>query len=290
MLALGLGLTAALIWAVHDLLARKVSPGAALPPIVATVLASGCLILLPVAFIWGDWEAMTGAAWRTAVLSGLAFALAIGSLYKAFSLAPVRLVSPVIGAYPLLTLAIAIALGRAVSRLDWLAVLMIVAGIAIVAHSTREDGPEGYAASPGTALGWAVLAASGFAATFALAQDASRLGSELPVILIGRLVALGAVAALALGRAGPLWPRRGQVGLLAAMGIFDALALALVTASGALPKAEYASVTSSLFGVLTVLLAAWVLQERVRPVQWLGIAVVFAGITILGLQGIWERH
>ena len=43
MLALGLGLTAALIWAVHDLLARKLSQGAALLPIVLVVLGAGTL-------------------------------------------------------------------------------------------------------------------------------------------------------------------------------------------------------------------------------------------------------
>jgi drug/metabolite transporter (DMT)-like permease len=84
---------------------------------------------------------------------------------------------------------------------------------------------------------------------------------------------------------GALAPQRRQFGVLALMGAIDAAALGIVTASGALPRAEYASVASSLFGVLTILLAAWFLKERVRPVQWLGIATVFAGIAALGLQG-----
>jgi drug/metabolite transporter (DMT)-like permease len=284
MLALGFGLTAALIWAVHDLLARKLSQGAALLPIVATVLGTGCLVLIPFAFA-GDWSAMTAGAWRASIAGGLAFAVAIGSLYKAFSLAPVRLVSPVIGAYPLLTLMIAIAQGRAVTHTDWLAVLLIVTGIAVVAIASRDDAPDLYAAPPATALGWAALSAVGFAATFALGQIGARLGSELPVILIGRVVALAAIVALAVAAKGRLRPPRAQLGLLALMGAFDALALGLVTASGTLPKAEYASVTSSLFGVLTVLLAAWFLQEGVRTIQWLGIAAVFLGIAVLGLQG-----
>ena len=284
MLALGFGLTAALIWAVHDLLARKLSQGAALLPIVATVLGTGCLVLVPFALM-GDWSAMTPGAWRASIAGGLAFAVAIGSLYKAFSLAPVRLVSPVIGAYPLLTLIIAIAQGRAVTHTDWLAVLLIVTGIAVVAIASRDDAPDLYAAPPATALGWAALSAVGFAATFALGQIGARLGSELPVILIGRVVALAAIVALAVAAKGRLRPPRAQLGLLALMGAFDALALGLVTASGTLPKAEYASVTSSLFGVLTVLLAAWFLKEGVRPVQWFGIAAVFVGIAVLGLQG-----
>lgn len=284
MLALSFGLTAALIWAVHDLLARKLSQGAALLPILATVLGAGSLALAPIALARGNWAAMTGPAVGISIAYGLAYALAGGALYKAFSLAPVRLVSPVIGAYPMLSLAIAVAQGRPVTTADWLAVLAIVTGIAIVALAARDDTPEGYAASPAVALGWAVLSAIGFAVTFALGQEATRRGAELPVMLIGRLVALAAVAALALTRRQPLRPQGGQVWLLVLMGVFDAVALGLVTASGSLPKAEYASVTASLFGVLTVLLAAWFLKERVRPVQWLGIATVFSGIGALSLQ------
>ena len=102
MLALGFGLTAALIWAVPDLLARKVSQGAALLPIIATVLLSGSLVLAPLALVRGDWTARTGPAIALSTVYGLTYALAGGALYKAFSLAPVRLVSPVIGAYPML--------------------------------------------------------------------------------------------------------------------------------------------------------------------------------------------
>ena len=285
MLALGFGLTAALLWAVHDLLARKLSQGAALLPILVLVLGAGTLGLLPVVMALGGWGQMTWAAGGVAALSGLAFSVAIGGLYKAFSLAPVRVVSPVVGAYPLLILLTAVAQGRHVSGGDWLAVLAIVIGITIVAIASRDDAPEGYAASPGVAMTWAALSAAGFAGTFALAQEATRLGSELPVMLVGRVVALATILGLMVWHKGSLASQRGHFGVLGLMGLLDALALGLVTASGGLPRAEYASVASSLFGVLTVLLAAWVLKERVRPVQWAGITCVFSGIAALGLLG-----
>jgi drug/metabolite transporter (DMT)-like permease len=285
MLALGIGLTAALIWAVHDLLARKLSQGAALLPILVIVLGSGCVVLLPVALVFGEWGAMTARATGTAVACGLAYTLAAGALYKAFSIAPVRLVSPVIGAYPMLSLGIAAAQGRVVTGGDWMAVCAIVGGIAIVATAARDDTPEGYAAPPAVAIGWAALSAAGFAATFALAQEAVRQGDDLPVMLIARAVALAAVLMLVLMRGGMRRPRlRGGNRVLVLMGCVDAVALGLVTAAGGLAQAEYASVASSLFGVLTVLLAAWFLGERVRPVQWLGIGAVFTGIAALSLQ------
>lgn len=285
MLALGFGLTAALLWAVHDLLARKLSPGASVLPILSTVLATGLALLLIPGLALGNWAAMTGPAWGAAAASGLCFVVAAGSLYRAFGLAPVRLVSPVIGAYPLLSLAIAVAQGRTVTPGDWLAVAAVVLGIAIVAIAAREDGAEGYAAPPKVALGWAALSAIGFASTFAFGQEATRLGSELPAMLVGRSVALAAVAALILALRRPLLPPRSQLLTMTVMGVFDAVALGLVLASGALAQSEYASVSSSLFGVLTVLLAAWFLKEGVRPVQWFGIACVFGGIAALGLLG-----
>lgn len=285
MLALSFGLGAALLWAVHDLLARKLSQGTALLPLIMVVLSAGTVGLVPVALILGGWAQMTTSAWGVAALSGLAFAVAIGGLYRAFSLAPVRVVSPVVGAYPLLTLVFAVAQGRSVPPGDWLAVLAIVIGIAIVAVAARDDAPEGYAASPAVAIAWAALSALGFAATFALGQAATRMGADLPVMLAGRLVALLAILALMLRQTGPRLPARGQMGVLVVMGLIDAVALGLVTASGGLSHAEYASVASSLFGVLTVLLAAWFLKEHVRPVQWLGIAAVFGGIAVLGILG-----
>jgi drug/metabolite transporter (DMT)-like permease len=285
MLALGFGLSAALIWAVHDLLARKVSQGAALLPILLIVLGAGSLGLTPLAIALGDWSAMTWSAVVIAAAYGVAYTVAIGALYRAFSLAPVRLVSPVIGAYPMLSLGIAAAQGRSVTASDWLAVTAIVVGIAIVALAARGDKTEGYAAPPSVALGWAAFSAIGFAAAFALGQEATRQGADLPVMLIGRAVALLLVVVLIATRSSGFRPQRGTLRILILMGLLDAVALGLVTAAGGLPHAEYASVTSSLFGVLTVLLAARFLKESVRPVQWLGIATVFSGIAVLGLTG-----
>ncbi len=133
MLALGFGLTAAVLWAVHDLLARKLSQGTALLPILVAVMVSGCVVLLPCTIFAGGWSAITGTAVALSALSWMSIVLAMGSLYKAFSIAPVRLVSPVGGAYPMLSLGIAMLQGREVTGADWLAVLAICIGVPIVA-------------------------------------------------------------------------------------------------------------------------------------------------------------
>lgn len=283
MLALIAGLAAACAWAVHDLLVRKIGQTAAILPMMLVVLAAGSVALLGPALIWGDWSRMTGAALANAVGAGFAYVLGMGGLYRAFSLAPVRLVAPILGAFPMISLGFAAIGGKPVTATEVAAVLAIVGGIAIVALTSRE-GHEG-ASRPGEAILWSLAGTVGFATTFWLAQEAARLGGELPATLVPRLVALGLVGLLALGARAPLRQLGGSGRTLVLMGVLDAAAIGLVTASASLPSPEYAAISSSLFGVLTILLAWRILNEKVAPLQWAGIATVFGGIAVLSAQG-----
>ena len=283
MLALSLGLAAAVIWAVHDLLVRRLSQGGQVLPMLLVVMASGVAALLVPVSIWGGLGQITPRALWFCAASGLAYAAGGVGLYKAFQLAPVRIVAPILGAYPMISLIIAAAQGKVVSGLEALAVLAIVAGIAVVALSGKEEGAvQGPLAR---AIGWAVLGAVGFATTFAFGHVASASGAEGAVVLITRIVTLLAVGGLVLATRSGMASVRGQVPVLALMGVLDALALGLVIVAGGLPSAEYAAITSSLFGVITILLAWRFLGEAVARAQWIGVAVVFAGIGVLAAQG-----
>lgn len=282
MLALIFGLTAACAWAVHDLLVRKIGQTTAILPMMLVVLASGIAILLGPALVFGDWHAMTGRASGFAAMGALAYVVGMGGLYMTFSLAPVRLVAPILGAFPLISLVLAAMQGKVVSLAELLAVLAVVGGIAIVAITGRDSAEI---KRPGVAMLWAAAGAIGFAMTFWFGQEAARQGDELPAILTTRIVALGLTLAIAFAAREPFGPLGGAGKALIGMGILDGVALGLVTASARLPNPEYASISSSLFGVLTILLAWRILKERVEPLQWAGIATIFAGIAILSSQG-----
>lgn len=283
MLSLGFGLAAALAWAIHDLLVRKLAQGSAMLPMLLTVLAAGGLGLAIPTLVIGGWDRMTGKAVALSVTAGVVYVIGCGGLYQALSRAPVRIVAPVLGSFPMLSLGIAAAQGRAVAAVEWLAVAAIVAGIAWVALTGRGGGGA-LRGSLAAALLWAVAGAAGFAMTFALGQEAARAGATFPAMLVTRVAALACVLALGLAYRS-IRPAPGTLPFLVAMGGLDALALGLVTASASLSHPEYAAVASALFGVLTILLAWRVLGERVAPAQWLGIAAVFGGIAVLSLQG-----
>jgi drug/metabolite transporter (DMT)-like permease len=171
-------------------------------------------------------------------------------------------------------LAIAALQGHGVSGAEWLAAALIVAGVAVVATQGAAEDKRPHPA----ALPLAFAACLGMATSFALGQEAAsridplqaaslaRAGTAgLGLVLLG-LRPIGTLAAL------QRWP------VLLVMGCLDGAALSSVIAAGALPDASYASVASSLFGVVTILLAWGILGERVRLAQGAGIALIFIGL------------
>lgn len=272
-MALLMGVLAAVVWGCHDFVVRIVSPRGGVAPFLFMALLAGTALLAPVAFLVEGGGLGMGAT-GLALLAGLAFAAGSVGLYSAFAIGPVRLVAPLCGSYPVLSLAFAAAEGRPPSAWEWLAVLAIVEGLALAASRGSEEdvGPRG------AAVLWALLGAAGFATTFALAQRAAEGGGELTVTLLARVAALACVGAwLVLARV-PLAPARAQWRSLALLGALDATAISLVVAAARFPSPEHAAVASSVFGLVTILLAWRFLREPMRPAQWLGVLVVFGGI------------
>ncbi len=279
MMALTMGLAAALAWGVHDLLVRRISQGWNVLGQILTIAAIGAAVLLVLG--GRDLSRLSGFAVSCAALAGVSYVVACIGLYRAFGLAPVRVVSPVVAAYPLLSMLAAVVSGKVVPTADWLAVVAVVAGVALVAILAGDD--EVLPGSRRAALLWAALGAAGFAATFALGQEASVGNLSLAAGLITRTTAVLCLLVILAVQRPSLEPVRRNWRLLLIMGVLDTVALALVMLAGGWPHAEYASVAASLFGVVTIALAWLVLGEKLRPAQGLGIALVFAGIAVLAL-------
>ena len=114
-------------------------------------------------------------------------------------------------------------------------------------------------------------------------SECGGVGSELPVLLVARMASVLSIAALMLATRTPPTLHRPHLRLLVLMGLLDIVALGLVLAAGNLPNPAYAAVASSVFGIITILLAWRFLREPIARLQWGGIALVFAGIAYLAL-------
>ncbi|GLS88215.1 hypothetical protein GCM10010873_31890 [Cypionkella aquatica] len=276
MQSLILGLVAALLWGVHDFTVRRIGAKADAAALYLIVLAMGALLLAPFAASAEGWQRLTPALTLFCVGTGLVYALGVYALYRAFAIGPVRLVAPICGAYPLLSVAIAVAQGQHAGALVWLAVL---AGIAVVAQGEKGAAQGGQAA----AIAWAVLAAAGFAISFDLLHKAAQSVADLPVALIARLAGFAGMLLWVVARRIPVRPALAIWPTLLLMGALDVAGMFAVTAAGAFARPEFASVTSSCFGLVTILLAWRFLAEPMTRAQWLGAAIVFAGVAALGL-------
>ena len=278
-MSLSLGLLAALCWGVHDICVRYVSQRTGIMAAIFTVLCFGALLLAPICVYFGNWEDLTNPALKRASLSGGLFALAAVGLYQAFAIGPVRLVAPIIGSYPILSVGLAAWSGEDISALHVVAVLAIVFGITVVAKGDTENSQG----AQRQAILWATASAIGFFGSFAAGQAAAALGAELPIILLTRLAGIFTICCIALPYQINLRSSIAQLPLLAAMGALDAVALAVVIYAGTQTFATFASVTASVFGLVTIVLAWAFLKEKITPKQWMGVFLVFLSIIILGI-------
>ena len=277
--ALFLGLIAACAWALHDFIVRQVSQNTPLMASLLTVLLVGIAFHCTVMVVEGAGVAVSRAAMMYSVGAGLMFLMASIGLYNAFERGPVKLVAPVIASFPILSVTWAMVSGTPVSALEWLAVIAIVGGVSVVAILS-DDADEAMPPRGPTIL-YSVLGAVGFAGTFALGQEAAILSGELPTVLITRVVATGLLVICMVAMGLRFWPGARALPALALMGICDGIALLCVVSAAEMPDARYAAVASSMFGMLTILLAWLFLGERMRPGQWIGCGVTFSAIGYL---------
>lgn len=287
MLSLTFGLAAALCWGVHDVCVRLAAERAGVNLALLTVLATGLALILPLALWAGNWQDLTTKHALAAIAAGVVYAGASYGLYRAFAIGPVRLVAPVIAAYPILSVIWAALQGNPPTPGQVLAVMAIVAGVGLIAVLTQDDGPTqhgGHDTGRQEAMLWALAASAGFALTFALGQTASSGGAELPAAALSRATAVATLAAGLMIATGGLPRAKGAPwGLLVTMGVCDVTAITLVLSAGGLPRPEFAAVASSIFGMVTILLAWAFLGERISRLQWGAVGLVFAGIGYLAV-------
>ena len=279
--ALALGLVAALCWGVHDVTIRRLSQRVPLMATLLAVLVVGAVFQFGVLLTTNSFAPVSGTALIYSVLAGFAFTLAGAALYGAFHRGPVRIVAPVIGSYPVFSVALASFTGVDVPLWQWIAVLAVVAGIAIVAIFA--DQSDDTYPPIGPTIGLSMLAALGYFLTFALGHEAARLSGHLPTLIVTRIASLAVLFPILVVMSLPLWPGRSALPYIAIMGVLDGIALFAVLSAADLPFSEYAVVTSSTFGLVTVILARLLLSEGMTLMQWLGCLLAFSAIGYLAL-------
>ncbi len=288
-----LALAAALLYGSADFLggvaARRASPFA----VMAVTMPAGAVIVLTVAVVTtavrGSGGAMTafggwaGAAW--AIGGAVSGAGGLVAFYTGFARAPMSVVAPVSALVStVLPVGVAIAGGERPGVSVIVGAVACLAAIVLVSAHSGADGASARPAGRGRGLAYGAAAGASFGLFFLCMKYAGHSAVLWPVAVQRVTGSLLALAALGVIGAVPLW-RDGAnsrlLGIAVLSGVVDATAnvcYILATRAGAFGLAV---VITSLYPGATVLLARFVLRERIRVIQQIGLALAAAGIVLV---------
>ncbi|WP_341368082.1 DMT family transporter [Yoonia sp. BS5-3] len=280
-MSLILGLIAAACWGLHDFCIRLTSQSTPISAAMIAVMIFGLLFQTTLLVATSNYTPLPPNSFAQILFAGVSFAAANCGLYVAFQRGPVWLAAPLVACFCVFSVGIAMFGGATVSVGQLTAVGVILCGITMIAVlADRDDDHE-------TSYFWtivsALICAAAFASTFHFGQSATELTNGLVSAIITRIVAIGVLLTGFWTLRLPLWPAVSSLGAFAVMGVLDGVAIFSIMSAGNHPNPEYASVTTAMYGLPTIWLAAFFLKERINAVQWLGCLIAFFGVGYLSL-------
>jgi drug/metabolite transporter (DMT)-like permease len=284
-----LGLLTALSWGGSDFLARFATHRIGTLRTMLYMQFTG-FILLTIFLPWlGGWGHLADGSgwqpWAWGALAGIINAFSTLTLYRSFEIGRMAVVAPLSASYPVLTVLLSILSGEHLRAARSFGIACTLLGVVLVAagENTPEDHDVEGLRRSGKGIGWALCSAIGFGFLFWLlgTHIVPRTGATQTVWLI-RLTSSVLAAVLILAARKSIKPPADRVaGWILGMGLTDTGAFVMNNFGMRIEQVAVVSVLASLYGAVTVGLAAIVLREHVSRWQWLGIVSIFTGIFLI---------
>jgi len=246
-------------------------------------------ILLTIALPWlGGWGHLADGSgwqpWAWGILAGAVNAVSTLSLYRSFEIGKMAVVAPLSASYPVLSVSLSLLSGERLSAARAVGIVCTMVGVLLAAGGERAPDRNDAEAvrRSGKGIGWALCSAIGFGVLFWLlgVRVIPRVGAPQTVWMI-RLTCTAIATAIILFARQPIGLPRNTRWISLGMGAGDASAFVLSNRAMQIEQVAVISVLGSLYGAVTVALAAIVLREHVSRWQWAGIASIFAGIYLM---------
>lgn len=215
-----------------------------------------------------------------AVGAGAAGAAGLAALYRGMAIGAMGIVAPISALSPAVPLAVDLVRGDAPAAVQWAGIATALTGVVLLAREPGGTTTRGTGLAAGVSL--ALVAALGFG-LFVVGLDAASDGGATWAVVVARtsstLVALCAVLLVSV----PLRPPGGLLPAIAAVGVFDTTANALVAVATTYGSAGIVAVLSALYPLTTILLARVVLSERLDRPRRVGGALALAGAALVAI-------
>jgi uncharacterized membrane protein len=274
-MAIALAITAAACWGLADFLAGLASRRVAVPIVLLLVEGGGLVVIAVITLIAGEPFFDDARDVVSAIAGGLAGVLGLGFFYRALAIGTMSVVAPISAAGVALPVVVGIVTGDRPSTVAAIGLVAVVGGVVLASREQHESAEA--AAAGRTAIGLALISAVGFGGFFAL-TDAPADSSVLWTLVLSRSAAIPFVAAVVLLTRPAARPTRRLALGLAGVGTIDLLATSLIAVANTKGDLSIVSVLGGMYPVATVLLAAAVLHERLRPPQLAGVVLALGGI------------
>lgn len=276
MLAIGLALSASVVWGLGDFLGGLKSRGLHVLAVLALSQVAG-LAAVAGWLVVGDGSRPGAGALAVASAAGLAGAVGLAALYRGMAIGAMGIVAPISAVSAAIPFSVGVASGERPTAVQIAGIVLALAGVGLASRQPTHLG-GGRAAGVGLAL----LAAAGFGLYFVFLDHAA--DESVPWAVVTARAASSAVAvgaALTTGVA--LRVGRRHLPALVAIGVCDVCANVLFGLATTRGYLSVVSVLSALYPVATMALAALLLHERIAPSQRIGVAGALAGAALITL-------
>jgi drug/metabolite transporter (DMT)-like permease len=243
--------------------------------VVAGSELSGLVFITIVALITGDWHASLGYL-PYAVGAGLTGTIGLVAYYAGLASGTMGVVAPIASMGAIVPVGLGILGGDHPSHAQILGIVIALVGV------VAASGPELSGVGQGRPVALAVLAGAGFGVALYLIGIGAR--HDVVMTLLGmRATALliFATAAITLRTTGGL--TRRDLPPLMLIGFGDVTANLLFAVATRIGLISIASALTSFYPVVPVILARFVLQERLRRIQQVGVGLAIGGVALLSL-------
>jgi drug/metabolite transporter (DMT)-like permease len=247
------------------------------PTLVVAALSQGAGLLLTVAIVAVRGRPAPGAEFLAfAVLTGVAAAVGLTSLYRALAIGPMGIVSPIGATSVGIPIVVGLLIGERPSAGQSVGILACILGVVLVSTVRGSSGRPA-----GAAIGYAVLAALALGGVV-VGFDAASEGDPYWAVAVARGTAVAMLlASLLFTRVHLRAVRRKDLPALALVGVLNDAANVLFSVASTLGLLAVVAVLSALYPVVTAALARGVLGERLSASQLLGAAVALLGVVVL---------
>jgi drug/metabolite transporter (DMT)-like permease len=216
-----------------------------------------------------------GWAVAYAMLAACAGTLGIYAYYRGVAIGAMSVVAPIAGAASVIPVLFGIATGDRPSAVQIGGVVCAVVGVAL-ASQEHQEGERHLAAG----VGLAILAAIGLGCYVPPMHAAGKVDFWWSALVFRATTLVLVSAAVAVSRPALRLGRRDMLVCLL-VGVGDTLGNILFAASSRSGLISLTSVLASLFPIVTIALAAFVLRERIASAQRLGVVLTLAGVLLI---------